>query len=76
MGLPVLASRIPGNVGLLGAGYAGYFPVGDEKRLARLMRRAKHDPSFYRSLKRSVGRLRGLVAPRAEARALLQAMTG
>src|SRR5579859_5782478 len=31
MGLPVLASRIPGNIGLLGASYAGYFPVEDEK---------------------------------------------
>ena len=76
MGLPVLASRIPGNVGLLGSGYPGYFPVEDEKSLARLMRRAKDDRSFYRSLKRSVKRLRGLVAPRAEARALLQAMKG
>src|SRR3954471_9458495 len=76
MGLPVLASRIPGNVGLLGSAYAGYFPVGDDQSLARLLRRAKEDPSFYRSLKGSVGRLRELVAPRAEARALLRAMKG
>src|SRR5437867_3187027 len=27
--VPVLASRIDGNVGLLGTGYEGYFPVGD-----------------------------------------------
>lgn len=76
MGLPVLASRIPGNVGLLGAGYAGYFPVEDEKSLARLMCRAKQDPSFYRSLKRSIAPLRASVAPRAEARALLHALKG
>ena len=30
--MPVLASRIDGNVGLLGADYDGYFPVGDAAR--------------------------------------------
>ena len=32
--VPVLASRIDGNVGLLGSGYEGYFPVGDAPALA------------------------------------------
>ena len=49
--LPVLASRIPGSVGLLGAGYPGYFPVGDTKALARLLRRAETDRQFYARLK-------------------------
>ena len=31
-GTPVLASRIDGNVGLLGADYAGYFAAGDDAR--------------------------------------------
>ena len=35
IGVPVLASRIPGNVGLLGAGYGGYFRVEDERALGR-----------------------------------------
>jgi glycosyltransferase involved in cell wall biosynthesis len=34
-GVPVLASRIDGNVGLLGAGYDGFFPVGDAARSPR-----------------------------------------
>ena len=34
-GTPVLASRVPGNVGMLGAGYEGYFPAGDAAALAR-----------------------------------------
>src|SRR6185503_12627190 len=34
IGVPVLASRISGNVGLLGRDYAGYFPVEDEGALA------------------------------------------
>lgn len=74
IGVPVIASRIPGNVGLLGAGYGGYFPVEDERALARLLSRAATDPRFYRTLKRQVARLRPLVAPQAEARALLAAM--
>jgi putative glycosyltransferase (TIGR04348 family) len=36
-GTPVLASRVPGNVGMLGAGYAGYFPHGDAAALAALL---------------------------------------
>ena len=31
-GVPVLASRIDGSVGLLGRDYPGYFPVGDTRR--------------------------------------------
>lgn len=40
-GTPVLASRVPGNVGMLGAGYAGYFPAGDAPALAALLRRCR-----------------------------------
>jgi hypothetical protein len=36
--------------------------------------RAAGDPAFYVSLKRKVAALRASVAPRAEARALLQAL--
>jgi len=36
-GTPVLASRVPGNVGMLGADYAGYFPPGDAQALADLL---------------------------------------
>jgi len=76
IGLPVLASRIPGNVGLLGAGYRGYFAVEDERSLAHLIRRAMRDRAFYRALKRQVAARRGMVAPRSEARALLAALEG
>ena len=40
-GTPVLASRIDGNVGMLGADYAGYFPWGDAAALAALLRRCE-----------------------------------
>src|SRR5258708_16769646 len=45
-GVPILASRMDGNVGLLGTGYPGYFPVGDTEALARLLRRVETDPRF------------------------------
>ena len=45
-GVPVLASRIDGNVGLLGADYEGFFAVGDAGALAALMRRFVADPAF------------------------------
>jgi len=76
IGVPVLASRIPGNVGLLGRGYGAYFDCGDERALARLMVRAAADTEYYRSLKRSISKLRPTVAPRAEARNLLAALQG
>ena len=40
-GTPVLASDIAGNIGMLGANYAGYFPCGDAPSLAALIRRCQ-----------------------------------
>ncbi len=50
-GVPVVASRIPGSIGLLGEEYPGYFPVGDTEALARLLRRAETAPEFYEWLR-------------------------
>jgi putative glycosyltransferase (TIGR04348 family) len=74
IGVPVLASRISGNIGLLGTRYGGYFPVGDERALGRLITRAASDERFYRGLKAQVAKLRSMVAPKSEARALLAVM--
>lgn len=49
-GLPVVASRIEGSVGLLGADYPGYYPVGDTAGLRMLLLRAESDPAFYAEL--------------------------
>jgi putative glycosyltransferase (TIGR04348 family) len=51
-GVPVLASRIAGSVGILGEGYPGFFDVGDTQALAGLLTRAETDVTFYNSLKR------------------------
>lgn len=42
-GTPVLASHMDGNVGMLGAGYGGYFPPGDAVALAALLRDCRRD---------------------------------
>jgi len=66
IGVPVLASRISGNVGMLGAGYPGYFPLFNEARLSRLVARAASEKAFYRDLKRAVVARRELFAPAQE----------
>lgn len=42
-GTPVVASRIDGNVGMLGADYPGYFAPGDAQALAALLRRCRDE---------------------------------
>jgi putative glycosyltransferase (TIGR04348 family) len=72
--VPVIASRISGNVGMLGAGYPGYYPPENERALARLLWRAESDPRFYARLKKLCGARCHLVTPaheRASLRRLL-----
>jgi len=65
-GVPVLASAIPGSIGLLGREYPGYFPVGDTAALARLMRRAEEEPAFRAALDRHCAKRAPLFAPERE----------
>ncbi len=65
-GVPVLASRIDGSVGLLGRDYPGYFPVGDTTALARLLRRIERRPEFLARLRRAITRRARLFRPGRE----------
>jgi putative glycosyltransferase (TIGR04348 family) len=65
-GVPVLASRVDGNVGLLGADYPGYFPVGDTQALARLLRRLEREPRFVARLGKALARRAPLFRPARE----------
>jgi putative glycosyltransferase (TIGR04348 family) len=76
IGTPVLASRVPGNVGMLGRRYPGYFALGDERALARLMARAHREAEFYRRLQRALAARRARFAPSAERSALSAALRG
>jgi len=69
-GVPVLASRIDGNVGLLGADYDGYFPVGDAAALAALARRFLSDAAFADRLRAQCAAREPLFLPSAERRAV------
>ena len=69
-GVPVLASDIDGNRGMLGADYAGYFPPGDAAALARLLDRIAGDAEFDALLRRQCAARAPLFAPSAEQAAL------
>lgn len=73
-GLPVIASDISGNIGLLGDDYPGYFPVGDDTELARLLQRVEHSPDFLGELEERVKALACNFTPQAEQAALLAAI--
>lgn len=65
-GVPVLASRVAGNVGMLGEDYAGYYPVGDEQALARLLWRTESDVAFRSRLQVQCAARRARVRPEQE----------
>lgn len=75
-GVPVLASAIAGNRGLLGGDYAGLFPVGDEAALATLMRRAAGDPAWLAQLARSLEARRPLFDPARETASWRRLLSG
>ncbi|MDI1285244.1 MAG: glycosyltransferase, partial [Reyranella sp.] len=53
-GVPVPASCIDGNVGLLGADYPGYFPVGDTEALAHLLQKLEGNPRLVTRLRQAL----------------------
>jgi putative glycosyltransferase (TIGR04348 family) len=79
-GTPVLASRIPGNVGMLGPDYEGYFAQADAAGLAELVLRCRReqqpgqdpDTGLLARLRAQCGRRAGLFDPDTERAALLQ----
>lgn len=64
--VPVLATRIPGSVGLLGEEHPGYFPAGDSRALAELLERVEADGAFLGELATRSAALRPLVEPARE----------
>ncbi len=65
-GVPVIASRIDGSVGLLGRDYPAYFPVGDTASLTGLLERVEQDGHFLADLTRRCRELRPAFRPSAE----------
>ena len=67
--VPVLASRVAGNVGILGEDYPGFFSVGNSQQLAQLLRRAECDAKFLLQLKGRIKKLAPLFDPAHEEKA-------
>ena len=65
-GLPVIASRIPGNVGLLGPDYPGYYAPQDTDALREALWRAESAPGFLHDLARHGAQRAPLFAPERE----------
>jgi glycosyltransferase involved in cell wall biosynthesis len=79
-GTPVLASRVAGNIGMLGADYAGYFEHGRADQLAALLEHCRAgqvvptdppSPSLLQRLRAQCSVRAPLFAPEAERAALL-----
>lgn len=70
-GTPVLATRISGNVGMLGIDYAGYFEPGDAEGLARLIDRCRDRPAILQELGLQCAARAPLFKPERERAALL-----
>ncbi|MFL5274244.1 MAG: selenoneine biosynthesis selenosugar synthase SenB [Anaeromyxobacteraceae bacterium] len=68
-GVPVLASRVDGSLGLLGAGYEGFFEVGDAAGLAALLLRCEREPPFREGLARWCAHLAPCFSPARERKA-------
>ena len=69
-GVPVIASRISGNVGMLGEDYPGYFTLGDATDCAAILRRAETDRVFYRRLVKACAKRAANFVPEHEATAI------
>ena len=67
--VPVVASRIPGSLGLLGEDYPGYFIVGNSAELRLLLERAERDVKFLAQLKSHCAKLAPMFKPKREQQA-------
>ncbi|MBL9075981.1 MAG: TIGR04348 family glycosyltransferase [Planctomycetes bacterium] len=65
-GTPVLATAVPGNLGLLGSDWPATFAVDDALGLAALLQRAATDADFRTLLAERTRALQPLVAPARE----------
>jgi glycosyltransferase involved in cell wall biosynthesis len=66
LGTPVLASKIEGNVGMLGDDYLGYFEPNNASSLARLIQRSITDHSFHKKLLQQIAELQENFLPEKE----------
>ena len=69
-GVPVIASDVSGNIGMLGSDYAGYYPCGNEHALAEMLYQSETSPEFYDLLRVQCAKRREYMLPEREGAAL------
>lgn len=75
-GVPVIASNISGNVGMLGRGYRGYYPVRNTAALAKLLQRIETGTDFLALLRAQCAERRKLISAAQEKRGLRVLLRG
>ena len=68
--VPVIASDISGNIGMLGKNYGGYYPLENESVLAERINQAMNDEYYYRQLLAQCQARKHLFSPEREKNAL------
>ena len=74
--VPILATRVEGNVGLLGTRHPGLFAVGGTAELRALLRRAETDPRFLARLRVAGRARRAIFSPAREVAAWRALLAG
>ena len=76
LGVPVIASDIAGNRGLLGENYPAYFPVGDQAALSRLLAQAEFNPAFYQKMLDAISARYHITKPELEQESIGRLLEG
>lgn len=74
--VPVIASNISGNIGMLGRGYRGYYPVSNARALAQLLGKIETKAEFLAVLRAQCAHRRKLISVTQEKRGLRALLTG
>lgn len=75
-GTPVVASRIAGNIGILGRGFPGYFEVANTQQLRDILWRFETHPEFRKKLASATNSLKPRFSPEREIRAIRDLLAG
>lgn len=74
LGIPVIASDIPGNRGLLGNSYPAYYPVGDQLALSQLLLKMETNPVFYQHVCKAIAKRQKITHPDLENKSIQKLM--
>ncbi|MBU3629366.1 selenoneine biosynthesis selenosugar synthase SenB [Polynucleobacter sp. AP-Reno-20A-A9] len=74
IGVPVIASDIPGNRGLLGDTYPAYYPAGDKVALSNLLTKAETNSVFYQKLCKAIAGRQKITRPELEQKSIQKLM--